>query len=81
MFKSNRKPMQVGNLVRIKSGVPNISETVWLVTKVTMVNGGSFQGKVDRCHIEPVTTKAYEIKPRMIYGWELNLISKGQDND
>lgn len=81
MFKSNRKPMQVGNLVRIKSGVKNTSDTIWLVTKVTMVNGGSFQGKVDMCRIEPVTTTTYEIKPRMIYGYELQTISKGQGND
>lgn len=81
MFQSNRKPMQVGNLVRIKSGVPNISETVWLVTKVTMVNGGSFQGKVDRCHIEPVTIKDYKINARMIYGYELNIISEGVKNE
>ena len=76
-----RKPMQVGSLVSIKSGVPNISETVWIVTKVTLVTGGSFQGKIDICHIEPVTTKAYEIKPKTVYGYELNLISKGQSND
>jgi len=73
--------MQVGNLVKIKTNVKRLSDTIWLVTKVTMVNGGSFQGKVDMCRIEPVTTTTYEIKPRMIYGWELNLISKGQDND
>ena len=83
MFKSNRKPMQVGNLVRIKTDSPRLSNTVWLVTKVTMVNGGSFPpyGKVDMCHIEPVTTKGYKIEPRMIYGYELQTISKGQSND
>ena len=81
MFKSNRKPMQVGNLVKIKSSVPNISETVWLVTKVDMVNGGSIQGKVDKCRIEPVTTKADEIKQRMIYGREKKLNSKEQKKD
>ena len=79
MFKSNREPMQVGNLVSIKSGVPNISETVWIVTKVTLVNGSGIttKGKIDMCRIEPVTTKAYEIKPKTVYGYELNLISKG----
>ncbi len=81
MFKSNRKPMQVGNLVKIKSDTPNISETVWIVTSVTMVNGAGFNGKVDMCRIVPVTTKGYKINARVIYGYELNIISKGQDND
>ncbi len=77
MFKSNREPMKVGSLVSIKSGVRNISETVWIVTKVEMVNGGSFRGKIDMCRIEAVISNE-EIKPnnRSIYGYELKVISE-----
>lgn len=77
MFKSNRKPMQVGNLVRIKSGVPNISETVWIVTKVDMVNGGLSHGKVDMCRIQPVIKKDHMIVARTVYGYELKVLSEG----
>lgn len=81
IFQSNRKPMQVGNLVQIKSGVRRVSETIWIVTSVTMVNGAGFNGKVDVCRIEPVTIKDYKINARMIYGYELNIISEGVKNE
>ena len=76
MFKSNREPMKVGSLVSIKSGVRNISETVWIVTKVEMVNGGSFRGKIDMCHIEAVSNEPIKPNNRSIYGYELKVISE-----